>query len=663
VPLSTRIFAGTALVVVAVLGLALLATKSRADAAADEATARALRATEATIGDALQGRSRTLRQLAAALAQVPAYVSRIDESIRTGDRANLLDQVDELKAQSAADWVLITDARGVLQAWTRERDLFDEDFSGGALIGRALEGQPTEGLWLEPTAAGDELYQAVGIPVTSPGSTALLGVLVAGVRIDSAFAHQLRRQTNSEIVFFSRDTVGVAQIAISTLPGAAVADALRDLPVDTAPDSLPRRLELTADGEHYVGAAGRLSTADGVPIGGYAGLHSRDAELAAYRELSRTIRWAFVAGLLLALGFSILVARRITRPVRQLVDATRRVTAGQYAGRIAATSTDEIGELASAFDRMLEELQEKDRLVEYLQTGAGRGGEPPAVPEPRSGGLLTIGARFAGRYDILDVLGSGGMGVVYRAYDREVGETVAIKALRPELGAIDATALERFKQELRLARRITHRNVVRTYDLGEVDGIYYITMEYVHGTTVAALIRDAGTLAVPATLTIGKQLCRALEVAHEAGIVHRDIKPQNLLVDPAGFLKVMDFGIARLAEAHSEPGKGLTTAGMVVGTPQYMAPEQLLGEPVDPRTDLWAAGAVLFECLTSRPVHQAPSVMALMARHMDSEPPDPAGLNPEVPPALGRVILRALARRREDRYQSAAMLLEALESV
>jgi serine/threonine-protein kinase len=663
VPLSTRIFAGTALVVVAVLGLALLATKSRADAAADEATARALRATEVTIGDALQGRSRTLRQLAAALAQVPAYVSRIDESIRTGDRANLLDQVDELKAQSAADWVLITDARGVLQAWTRERDLFDEDFSGGALIGRALEGQPTEGLWLEPTAAGDELYQAVGIPVTSPGSTALLGVLVAGVRIDSAFAHQLRRQTNSEIVFFSRDTVGVAQIAISTLPGAAVADALRALPVDTGPDSLPRRLELTADGEHYVGAAGRLSTADGVPIGGYAGLHSRDAELAAYRELSRTIRWAFVAGLLLALGFSILVARRITRPVRQLVDATRRVTAGQYAGRIAATSSDEIGELASAFDRMLEELQEKERLVEYLQTGAGRGGEPPAAPEPRSGGLLTIGARFAGRYDILDVLGSGGMGVVYRAYDREVGETVAIKALRPELGAIDATVLERFKQELRLARRITHRNVVRTYDLGEVDGIYYITMEYVHGTTVAALIRDAGTLAVPATLTIGKQLCRALEVAHEAGIVHRDIKPQNLLVDPAGFLKVMDFGIARLAEAHSEPGKGLTTAGMVVGTPQYMAPEQLLGEPVDPRTDLWAAGAVLFECLTSRPVHQAPSVMALMARHMDSEPPDPASLNPEVPPALGRVILRALARRREDRYQSAAMLLEALESV
>jgi serine/threonine protein kinase len=177
------------------------------------------------------------------------------------------------------------------------------------------------------------------------------------------------------------------------------------------------------------------------------------------------------------------------------------------------------------------------------------------------------------------------MGVVYRAYDMEVGEAVAIKTLRPELGGLDPTLLDRFKQELRLARRITHRNVVRTYDLGEVDGVYYITMELVRGVTVAALIREAGRLAVPATLTIGKQVCRALEVAHEEGIVHRDIKPQNLLVDPSGFLKVMDFGIARLAERPVGGGQ-LTAAGVVVGTPQYMAPEQLFGEPVDGRSGL-----------------------------------------------------------------------------
>jgi serine/threonine protein kinase len=277
-------------------------------------------------------------------------------------------------------------------------------------------------------------------------------------------------------------------------------------------------------------------------------------------------------------------------------------------------------------------------------------------------GSLAVGERFAGRYDIQEVLGSGGMGVVYRAFDREVGEAVAIKALHPDLG-IDPTLLERFRQELRLARRITHRNVVRTYDLGEVDGVYYITMELVRGTTVATLIREAGKLDVPATLTIGKQVCRALEVAHEEGVVHRDIKPQNLLVDPSGFLKVMDFGIARLAEQRSTPGEGLTAAGVVVGTPQYMAPEQLFGEAVDGRADLYATGAVLFECVTGRPVFEAPSLVALLARHLEDPAPNPRELNPQVPEGLSGVILRALARKPGDRWQSAAEFLRALEGV
>jgi serine/threonine-protein kinase len=205
--------------------------------------------------------------------------------------------------------------------------------------------------------------------------------------------------------------------------------------------------------------------------------------------------------------------------------------------------------------------------------------------------------------------------------------------------------------------------VVRTYDLGEVDGIYYITMELVRGTTVAALIREAGRLDVPATLTIGKQVCRALEVAHEEGVIHRDVKPQNLLVDHAGFLKVMDFGIARLAQHHSEPGQALTAAGVVVGTPQYMAPEQLFGEPVDGRADLYATGAVLFECVTGRPVFEAPSLVALLARHLEDAPPNPRSLNAEIPDSMAAVILRALARRPADRYSSAAELLRALEGV
>jgi eukaryotic-like serine/threonine-protein kinase len=666
-PLGRRIFLGTALVVVAVLGSALLATKRRADVAADDASARALGATASSIAEALGSRSLTLLRLTQALVQVPAYVSRIGESLRAADRANLLDQADELRVQTGADWVLVTDGAGVLQAWTAHRSDFGEDFSRGALIGRAMEGQVTQGLWLEPTDEGDALYQAVGVPVVNFGSTTPFGVVVAALQVDSAFAAQLRRNTDSEIAFFSLDTLGVPQVAVSTLPKEAVAEQVRRAPMGNGADSTYARFDLRAGGEGYAAAAGLLRSADGVPLGGFVGLHSRDQELAAYRQLSRTIGWAFVVGLLLALGFSVVMARRITLPVRELVRATRQVSEGHYAGRIVGSTDDEIGELASAFGSMVEELREKDRLVEYLKTGGGGGQAtlPPTEPgtRPHGIGALAIGQRFAGRYDVLELLGSGGMGVVYRAFDREVGEAVAIKTLRPDLGDIDATLLERFKQELRLARRITHRNVVRTYDLGEVDGTYYITMELVRGTTVATLIREAGRLDVPATLTIGKQVCRALEVAHEEGVIHRDVKPQNLLVDHSGFLKVMDFGIARLAEHRVEPGQALTAAGVVVGTPQYMAPEQLFGEPVDGRADLYATGAVLFECVTGRPVFEAPSLVALLARHLDDAPPDPRQLNGDIPESLAGVILRALARKPHDRWPTASHFLHALEQV
>ena len=225
-PLGRRIFLGTTLVVVAVLGAALLATKRRADAAADDASARALGATASSIEEALASRSLTLLRLTQALVQVPAYVSRIGESLRAGDRANLLDQADELRVQTGADWVLVTDGGGVLQAWTAQRSTFGEDFSRGALIGRAMEGQVTQGLWLEPTDEGDALYQAVGVPVVNPGSTTPFGVVVGALRVDSAFAAQLHRNTDSEILFFSLDTLGVPQVAISTLPPELVADLM-----------------------------------------------------------------------------------------------------------------------------------------------------------------------------------------------------------------------------------------------------------------------------------------------------------------------------------------------------------------------------------------------------------------------------------------------------
>jgi HAMP domain-containing protein len=660
-----------------VLGGALLLTKHRADLAADASLSRALAAAQSAVGDELASRSQTLLQVTAGLARVPTYVAQLSRASGSA-QADLFDRAQEFRSQTGAAWTLITDNAGLLRAWTLHRDIEGEDFSEGAVVGLALEGQKAEGVWIEPGESGEQLFQAVGVPVQDPQGNAIYGVVVAALPIDSGFAAELRRHTASEIAFFVRDSTGAPHVTLATLPREPLERAIAALQLDSAfaDSTAPSVLHLSAGGEPWVGVVGPLRTADGRAVAGFAALRSRGAELAPYIALQQTLVWSFGAGLLLALVSALAIARQVTQPVRKLVGLTRDVSEGRFPETFEIASRDEVGELSSAFGRMVADLKQKQELVEYLSQATGgtptveMPSTPPTGPATQAGGapratprVLRPGQLLADRYEIKEVLGSGGMGVVYRAWDRHLQEPIAIKTLRPEALQADETSLERFKQEIRLARRITHRNVLRTHDLGEVDGAYFITMEYAEGTSLSELLKKRGRLPVGVALTIGKQLCRALEVAHEAGVVHRDIKPQNLMIDPGGFLKVMDFGIARLAEGHRPAEAGLTRQGMMIGTPEYMSPEQLMAGEVDGRADLYAVGAVLFECVTGRAVFQAPSVTAMVAAHLQDPPEDPHQVNPEVSEAFARVILKALAKERNDRWQSAREMFEALEAV
>ena len=351
------------------------------------------------------------------------------------------------------------------------------------------------------------------------------------------------------------------------------------------------------------------------------------------------------------------------KQVERVIGAARAVETGGYqAGTLAdvAGRADELGRLARVFDgmaagvkareeRLHGQLDELRREIAAARPAEGADAGPDAS-------VLQPGQVFAGRYEIVRALGTGGMGAVYRAHDRELGEDVAIKMMHPELLRADETAVLRLKAETRLARRISHRNVVRTHDFGECDGACYVTMELVEGMTVRQLIETRGRLGVAATLAIGTQLADALDVAHRQGVVHRDIKPQNLLLDADGVLKVMDFGIARLVE-HTTV---LTQAGMVVGTPAYMSPEQLLSEDVDGRSDLYSAGVVLYECLTGRLPFEAGSPISLIAKLLHDDPVPPAALNPDVPPPLSDLIVRLMAKKAQDRPVGLATQLAQL---
>jgi serine/threonine-protein kinase len=274
-------------------------------------------------------------------------------------------------------------------------------------------------------------------------------------------------------------------------------------------------------------------------------------------------------------------------------------------------------------------------------------------------GGVAPGMTFANRYEVKELLGAGGMGLVFRAMDTELGEVIALKTLKKEMLDQDPNALERFKSEIRLARRISHRNVVRTHDLGEHSGSYFITMEYVEGRSLKELIRERGRLPVPVTLTVGKQLCRALEVAHAAGVIHRDIKPQNMVVQSDGVLKVMDFGIARLASGHGS----MTHAGMIVGTPEYMSPEQLMGDELDGRADIYAVGCVLYECLVGNTPITADTPITIIAKVMEETPRAPHTAYADIPVALSELVMACLAKKAADRPASALEVHDRLEAL
>jgi tetratricopeptide (TPR) repeat protein len=270
-------------------------------------------------------------------------------------------------------------------------------------------------------------------------------------------------------------------------------------------------------------------------------------------------------------------------------------------------------------------------------------------------GSLTVGGTFAGRYEIVALRGRGGMGSVYAARDRELDKVIALKTIR---GADegDTLAVQRFKQELLLARRITHKNVVRIYDLGEADGIKFFTMELISGADLKQMIRREGRIPFARTVTLARGILAGLQEAHEQGVVHRDLKPQNVMVDEAGVPHLMDFGIARAAGS-----EGLTATGAIIGTPDYMSPEQVRGETVDQRADIFSFGVILYEMLTGHlPYHGDTPVSKIMMR-LTHKPRAPRELSVDIPGYLEAVVLKCMEIDPALRYQSAAEILHDLD--
>src|SRR6516162_4932835 len=269
---------------------------------------------------------------------------------------------------------------------------------------------------------------------------------------------------------------------------------------------------------------------------------------------------------------------------------------------------------------------------------------------------LRPGDLLGGRYEIRQVLGEGGMGTVYKAWDREVELLVALKLIRPDL-AEDPLVLARFKQELLTARQVTHRNVIRIYDLSEIDGTKFITMEFVEGCDLRKLLQERGKLTPEEAVAIMRQVCLAFEAAHGAGVIHRDLKPQNIMQESSGRILVMDFGLAR-----SLVSDGMTQSGALLGTVEYMSPEQAMGKHLDARSDLFTLGLIFYELLTGNVPYKADTAMASLLKRNQERAVPAAELDSSIPKGLSDIVSKCLERDLENRYQNAQEILTDLDA-
>jgi serine/threonine-protein kinase len=667
--LTTRIFVTSASIVILVLAIALALTQRAAESAAQISLAKGLEAAEQSVTDLLVRESSVLASKVRAYADNPVYRASIDAK-----DAEYLDYTQTAAEQTGARWVQLVSRDGVRLAKSDDPSAPPDTLTGSPLISGALDGKAGAAFGV----TGDSLLiQLVAVPIEGAGRR-IIGALMAAKLVTDSLARAAGKQTGSDVLFYAVDGEGEARAAAGTdwsrTASASLLAFMQQAGNAGAADSAASTSRLEVASENFVGRWATLTSAAGNPVGGFATVRSLDKQLqeTGFAQLRTTLLLAGGIGLVLALLITAVSARQIVRPVTILAEAARRAAEGDYAAEIPEGGRDEIGTLASAFRRLLADLKDKQALVDFLGGSTPVGGRTQAMVSGTAATMkmpagmadmtmLEPGQMLGTRYEIKSVLGVGGMGVVYKANDNELGEVLAIKTLKPDMIAADTNALERFKSEIKLARRIAHRNVVRTYDLGEVGGLYYISMEFVEGKSLKDLIQDRGRLPTSVVLPIAKQLCRALEVSHGEGVIHRDIKPQNMVVQSDGVLKVMDFGIARLVTRPKESGQ--TQAGMVVGTPEYMAPEQLMGDEIDARADLYATGCVLYECLTGRVPITADTPIVLISRVLEETPKPVREVQPDVPQALSDLVAWVLQKDRDKRPASAAALHKLLDEM
>ena len=654
---------------------------------AETTVANTLQRSERVLTTRLQSRFASIRDTAAGLSSDPGIRPRVYES----DTKALQARMSDLQEQHQFDLLMFTDQQGNILARSDRPETVGRSTRKSSLFRSALSGTPSTGFMKR----GSDLLQIVALPVEDNAAPDIIrGAVGVGYLLNKEVAEEIQSLTGGQVALFTiqagealesltllHSTLGAVQGHLNQMMQGDPR-VLQEL-IEAEKLSLSRHLSL--NDEEFLGAFYPLRTHDARMVGVVAILASKTGVLAPFRKIINGCLLVGAIGLLVACIVAMAISRGVTGPIISLVDVTNRIRDGYFPAFSLSSRGDEIGVLERAVHEMGQALQRKAELEEYLASFSEElDAEQPSQAETtqvakRVDGQkakvlaagqqpLPEGTLFDGRYRIGKLLGAGGMGMVYSATDEVLEELVALKMLLGEDISEEDEIL--FKREIKLARKISHHNIVRTYDFGLCEDKYYISMEFVPGYTLRQFVETFGPLELTKGLIMARQICAALNAAHLQGVVHRDLKAGNIVISRRGVLKIMDFGIAiavqpRAPVEHQREDSllGALDHALTYGTPLYMAPEQIRGREQDHRVDIYAMGVLLFFMFSGAFPVEGKHIHEIASHHLSKAPRKIRRLRSELPKSLEEIINRALAKEPGDRFQSARELGNALGSI
>lgn len=694
-----KIFLFVVLALTVLIGLIIWQIRSQALKASDQTIQKSLGQSSIILNTVLEGRYYFIKEVANSISKDGRVLPLVFEK----ESLTLQDLSLEFKQAFEFDSLFFIDDSGVVLARSDRPDAIGRSIKGRSpLFDDALQGKTTQGF----IVSQGRVLQIIVEPIfDNVAKDVVRGLVAAAYALSSTEALQVSKLTESDVGFYiftrdaSRQITGIENIYLTNTELASQSVEY----LNSQPDlwnnfnrETTGHVRLELNEEDYFSAIKKITSYDGKPLGMILTLRSRDELMRPFLRIENAV---LLIGLLCLIGsiiVAIFFAIRISRPILELVDMATDIEEGKYPTQQLRDGSprDEIELLHNSVVRMGKSIEEKNELETYLadlantieaqdeEVGAfkpdnqavdidltvmsdqGRKTLAESTPEgikKRALDRVDTGDLFDSRYQLLSKLGSGLFGRVFLAQDTSLDESIAIKIIDKK--RLDHSELEvDLHEEIKLARRITHRNITRTYDFGTHKQFLYITMEYVEGFTLNKLIQKNGAISPYPAMIFVKQLCSALNAAHEQGIIHRDLKPQNIGINQQGVLKIMDFGLAVSLKSISEQ-KRLQMQKIAAGTPRFMAPEQFDGGKIDERTDIYALGVLMFYIFSGDAPYGAKDFMGYAQAHANNSIPRLHKVNPTVPEPIAKVCFKAMQKRPSERYQTARGMIEALNKI